>query len=155
MSKPTKYYSTKQEKYIAGVLGWNVVSGSGARDCHPGDIESDDYSGECKTHTSEKPSICIKYNWWHKIRLEASFRHKTPVLFVDNGNPKYTWVITYYTKPMFHDSEGFPFSIKTNVCFKVGSLDESKIYFINEWESGFHVAVLMSLQKFAELTQKR
>ena len=155
MEKPTKYYSIKQEKYIAGVLGWQTVSGSGARDCHPGDVESDEFSGECKTHTSEKTSISIKQSWWDKIRSEASYRHRTPVLFVDNGNIKNTWVVTYYTKPMYSDSYPFPFKVNTNINFKVDALNRDNVYFINEWQNYAHVVVLMSLEKFAEVVHKR
>ena len=58
-NKPTKFYSERQEKYIANQLGWDVVTGSGARDCHPGDVKSDAYLGECKTHTTVKKYILM------------------------------------------------------------------------------------------------
>ena len=154
-NKPTKYYSSNQEKYIANVLGWEVISGSGAKDCHPGDIQSEDYLGECKTHMSETNSINIKHSWWIKIKGEALVRHKTPALFVDNGNLTNIWVITYYSKAMLKDTAGFPFNIRTNVIFKADALDKHAIYFINEWQAYSHCIVLMSLEKFNEIVSKR
>lgn len=91
----TKDYSSKQEKSIASYLGWSVVSGSGARPCHPGDIISDDWLGECKTHISADNSIFFSSDVWKKICDEAIFQHRTPVLFTDDGsqNLKKTWCI--------------------------------------------------------------
>ena len=82
--KPTKYYSSRQEHKIAEELDWSVVSGSGARPHDPGDIISDDWLGECKTHTSECP-VFFDIDVWAKINEESFSRHRSPVLFVDNG----------------------------------------------------------------------
>ena len=93
--KPTKYYSTKQENSIADYLGWSVVAASGARPFHPGDIRSDDFLGECKTHTSKQSDIVIYKDVWRKITSEATSVMKRPVLFVDNGTQKIknTWCV--------------------------------------------------------------
>lgn len=90
---PTKFYSSRQEQQIARYLGWNVVSGSGSRACHPGDILSDEWIGECKTHVSSKKPIEFKSEVWNKLEDEAMSKFKYPVLFVDDGSQKitHTW----------------------------------------------------------------
>lgn len=95
MSQPTKYFSSKQEHTIADYLGWSVVVGSGARDFHPGDIISEDFLGECKTHTAPKNKITITKSVWCKIQMEAESKFKRPVLFVDDGTQsiKNTWCV--------------------------------------------------------------
>lgn len=91
----TKDYSNKQEHMIADYLGWNVVSGSGARDFNPGDIFSPFWLGECKTHTKVSDKIKIYNSHWIKIQEEAKSVFKVPALFVDNGTQKSnnTWVV--------------------------------------------------------------
>lgn len=93
--KPTKYYSNIQEKTIADYLGWDVVAGSGAASCRPGDISSPDWLGECKTHVSPGKRIEFKLSVWTKIKDEAVSRFKLPALFVDDGSQKLTrtWVM--------------------------------------------------------------
>lgn len=93
--KPTKYYSSKQEKMIADYLGWSVVVASGARPFNPGDIKSIEYLCECKTHTSVQKRIVIKKSVWKKISTEAMSVTKKPILFTDNGTQKIedTWCI--------------------------------------------------------------
>ena len=93
--RPTKYYSTRQEKRIADYLGWSAVSASGARPFNPGDIKSGDWLCECKTHTKETEKITINKKVWLKICNEARSSFKRPILFVDNGTQeiKNTWCI--------------------------------------------------------------
>lgn len=95
MNKPTKHFSAIQESSIAKALGWSVVSGSGARDFHPGDIRSDAWLGECKTHTESGKPIQFNASTWVKICEEASSQFKYPALFVDDGSQKLsnTWVM--------------------------------------------------------------
>lgn len=92
---PTKDFSSVQENRVADYLGFNVVSGSGARDCHPGDIIGKDWLGECKTHMSIVPRIQFKLDVWKKICDEATAKHRYPVLVVDDGSQKIdrTWVM--------------------------------------------------------------
>lgn len=84
-SMATKDYSNKQESIIANYLGWKRVSASGARDCHPGDIKSEEWLGECKTHTKLIKEIRFVYAQWSKICEEAMTSRRFPVMFVDNG----------------------------------------------------------------------
>jgi hypothetical protein len=84
-NKPTKHYSSLQEKTIADYLGWSAVSASGARPFTKGDIKSCDWLAECKTHTSETDIITITKSVWKKISIEAKGAMRKPVLFIDNG----------------------------------------------------------------------
>lgn len=90
-----KYYGCRQETLIASYLGWDVVSGSGARDFHPGDIISDRFLGECKTHISKQDKIYFDADVWEKIQNEAMSKFRVPILFTDNGSQsiEHTWCI--------------------------------------------------------------
>ena len=96
---PTKEVSSKQEKMIAKYLGWDTVVGSGARSFHPGDIISEDYLGECKTHMTKQSKIVFHRDFWDKIKNEAMSKFRTPVLFVDDGTQ--TIENTYCILPCF------------------------------------------------------
>lgn len=93
--QPTKYYSNRQETSIAEYLGWSVVAGSGARSFHPGDIKSEDFLGECKTHVSLTDTIYLYISVWDKICDEAVSAFRKPALFVDNGSQRinHTWCV--------------------------------------------------------------
>ena len=84
----TKYYSSRQESMVASFLGWSIVTGSGSRPFHPGDVGDEYYLGECKTSEVETDRIKIMKSHWQKISNEAMGAHKIPVLFVDNGTQK-------------------------------------------------------------------
>ena len=89
----TKDYSSKQENMIADSLGWSVVAGSGAAACYPGDIISDEWLGECKTHLSPGKKIFFSKKVWKKIQDEAMVKRRFPVIFTDDGSQKskHTW----------------------------------------------------------------
>lgn len=103
--KPTKYYSSLQEKMIADYLGWSVVSASGARHFEPGDIKSSEWLAECKTHTKETDNVVIDKEVWKKIANEARGKMRKPVLFVDNGTQelKNTWAI--FPKRLYYNDD--------------------------------------------------
>lgn len=96
MSKSMRDYSDKQEGAIASALGWEVVAGSGAAACTPGDVIGENWLGECKTHTSEQ-KIFFDFAVWEKIEKEAAAKHRCPVLFVDDGSQDvhHTWALCY------------------------------------------------------------
>lgn len=81
-----KEASNLQESRISKYLGWNKVVASGARNFHPGDIESEDWLGECKTHTKVSNKVIFHKDIWDKICSEAQSKMKYPILFVDNGS---------------------------------------------------------------------
>lgn len=103
MEKNKKYYSSKQENMISKLLGWSVVSGSGSRSLHPGDIVAEEWLGECKTHETSGHRITFTYSVWKKITDEAVSKFKFPALFVDDGsqNISDTWC-------MFRQRPGIP-----------------------------------------------
>lgn len=126
MGQPTKYYSSKQEHMIADYLGWSVVSGSGARAFHPGDIRSDDFLGECKTHVERVDRIVIYNKVWAKIISEATSVFKTPVLFIDNGSQRVdsTWCVIPRNVVLSHDIK--PVHFETDLsCINISKTQTS------------------------------
>ena len=71
MNRPTRFYSNKQEKKVAKVLGGKQVSNSGATPFHTGDVRTDKWLIECKTCTTEKASFSIKRDWLVKNKEES------------------------------------------------------------------------------------
>lgn len=133
----TKDFSNKQEKMIADYLGWSVVSGSGARACHPGDIIGEDWLGECKTHETTGKSIFFSTNVWTKICEEATFQHRRPVLFTDDGsqNIRKTWCLI----PIFTVEDDWsvqPMKKKFRANFTMNHEDLAKLYDCNGIQSG-------------------
>jgi hypothetical protein len=94
-SKNNKYYSNKQESMVADYLGWHQVGGSGSKAYAPGDVNSDNWLGECKTHDTEQAKIMFFKTHWFKICEEARAKGRYPALFVDNGTQvsQNTWVM--------------------------------------------------------------
>ena len=97
MSRMTnnKYFSNRQESMIANYLGWKQIGGSGSRPFAPGDVNSYQWLGECKTHDTETTNIVFLKRHWLKICEEAWSKNRFPVLFVDNGTQlsQNTWVM--------------------------------------------------------------
>lgn len=91
----TKDFSNKQEQMIATYLDWKQVVGSGSRPTFTGDVISDEWLGECKTHTKPDHKIVFDIKVWNKIVSEASAKFKQPAYFVDDGSQKSarTWVM--------------------------------------------------------------
>lgn len=91
MNKKAK--SAKQESTVAKYLGWQVVSGSGSRPFHVGDILCEEWLGECKTHVTSKHNIVFDLHVLNKIHDEATSKHRFPVLIVDDGSQEieHTW----------------------------------------------------------------
>lgn len=100
----TKFYSNIQETTIARFLGWHVTSGSGSRPYHQGDIYSENWLGECKTHVTPNDKIVIHKKVWDKIQSEAQSNFKYPVLFVDDGHQStdHTWCVFPYIAVVLH-----------------------------------------------------
>ena len=72
MNRPTRFYSSKQEKKVAKVLGGKTVSNSGAPAFVAGDVTLNDWLIECKTTTAtSKASFSIKKEWLEKNKEEA------------------------------------------------------------------------------------
>lgn len=74
-SKPTRYYSKKQEEAVAKAVGGKRTPNSGATDFGgKSDVDiANLFNIECKTKTSNSESISIKKEWIHKNKREALF----------------------------------------------------------------------------------
>lgn len=71
MNRPTRFYSNKQEKHVAKVVGGRQTANSGATPFQKGDVVTNDWLIECKTCTSERESFTIKKDWLSKNEEEA------------------------------------------------------------------------------------
>lgn len=111
---------------IADYLGWSVVTGSGARPCHPGDVISDDWLGECKTHEKSGHTIFFSSDVWEKIVEEATKMHRSPVLFTDDGSQKLenTWCIfNQFMIDDFWDKKQYPSDFVQHITIKLEDLN--------------------------------
>jgi len=90
-----KEASSKQENMVANFMGWEVVSGSGARPFSPGDVKNEHYLVECKTHVKEQKNVVFVKAHWDKIKKESMSTGKYPALITDNGTQikNATWVM--------------------------------------------------------------
>jgi len=71
MIKPTRFYSSKQEKAVAKKVGGKQTANSGATKFEKGDVTTDRWLIECKTNINEKSSFAIKKSWLEKNKQEA------------------------------------------------------------------------------------
>ena len=69
--RPTRFFSSKQEKAIAKAVGGKQVANSGATAFNKGDVTTSDWLIEAKTCTTEKKSFSIKREWLDKNKREA------------------------------------------------------------------------------------
>lgn len=117
----TKDFSSVQESKVADALGWKVVTGSGARPCVPGDVRSDKWLGECKTHTEPGQRIFFDLAVWEKIQHEADVQHRSPALIVDDGSQDLnkTWVLCRAVSISYEDMAQVDpnFAIRKNISF--------------------------------------
>ena len=77
ITKPTRYYSKRQENKIAKQVGGKRTANSGATAFQKGDVVTDDWLIEAKTCVSEKQSFSIKREWLDKNREEAFAMNKS------------------------------------------------------------------------------
>ena len=92
--KPTRWYSSKQEKAVAKKLGGKTTPNSGATMFQPGDVQLENMLVECKTKMSHSDSISIKKDWLEKITQEAVFMGKPYSALVFNFGPDEESVLT-------------------------------------------------------------
>lgn len=119
----TKDYSKVQESMVADFLGWEVVSGSGAAACHPGDVISEDWLGECKTHVKPGQKIFFSKSVWKKICDESMVKRRYPVLFTDDGSQRAnkTWCLFSYRQLNLEEVDPFndtTYLKRTNISFE-------------------------------------
>lgn len=162
-----KEASYKQEHMVAKYMGWGVVSGSGARPFKPGDITSDYFLVECKTHVERQDKICFRQKHWDKLVIEAQSTNKFPLLVTDNGtqNSEYTWVmmplrvISNCSIPNGIDGLNNTTKSHNTVVFehheaislyKSKDIENQTSMFIIKWESDGECMAIMPLCKFKE-----
>ena len=88
--KPTRYYSSKQEKSVAQATGGKQTSNSGATNFGgKGDVLLPGHSFliECKTKTTPSDSISIRKEWIEKNAQEAAFEGKAYSAIAFNFGP--------------------------------------------------------------------
>ena len=71
MNKPTRYYSSRQEKKVAKAVGGRQTANSGATAFSKGDVITPSWVIECKTKTSDSKSFTIQEEWLLKNEEEA------------------------------------------------------------------------------------
>lgn len=87
-TKPTRYYSKKQETTVAKATGGHPTANSGATDFGgKGDILTEQWLLECKTKTTHAESISIKKEWFDKNQYEAVEMGKPYSAVVFNFGP--------------------------------------------------------------------
>lgn len=121
----TKVYSQIQEKRVGKYLNWGVVSGSGCRAGHPGDLMGAHFLGECKTHTDRGHKITFNLNVWVKLCNESQSIYKFPVLIVDDGSQdiKQTWCLfPVFVCPSYTEFKPLSLNIRKNIVFDPNDL---------------------------------
>lgn len=69
--RPTRFYSSQQERRIAKAVGGKQTANSGATSFVKGDVTTDDWLFEAKTHTEERQQFTIRKEWIEKNKEEA------------------------------------------------------------------------------------
>lgn len=75
-TRPTRYYSSLQEKAVSKAIGGKQTSNSGATMFQKGDVTNDIWLIECKTKTKESDSITLHKEWITKNKNESLFMNK-------------------------------------------------------------------------------
>lgn len=69
--RPTRFYSSRQERAVAKAVSGKKVANSGATAFQKGDVTTNNILIECKTCVEEKKSFSIKREWLEKNKEEA------------------------------------------------------------------------------------
>lgn len=93
--RPTRFYSSRQEKKVAKAVGGKQTANSGATAFSKGDVRNDLFLLECKTHTEFRNSFTIKRDWIDKNREEAFQMGKHySALVIDFGDGENHYLIS-------------------------------------------------------------
>ena len=84
---PTRYYSKKQENYVAQRFNGERTKNSGATMFDKSDVKLEQFNIECKTKTTHSESISIKKEWIEKNKQEALFMGKPYSTIAFNFGP--------------------------------------------------------------------
>lgn len=144
-----KQASDKQEKAIAKYLGWHQVKGSGSRPTFTGDVESIEWLGECKTHTTPNHKIHFDCKVWNKIVDEAAAKFRTPVYFSDDGSQDLSKTFVMFSANMLTENVvNLDLEVTTAWNFEPKSLQPGSLYKLKMGKQFVYVA---RLQDFKEV----
>lgn len=94
MNRPTRFYSSRQEKKIAKAVNGKQTANSGATAFNKGDVTTDKWLFEAKTKTSESKSFSIKRDWIDKNKEEAFAMGKPySAVVIDFGDGKQFYLL--------------------------------------------------------------
>jgi hypothetical protein len=82
--RPSRWYSSRQEKHIAKAVSGKQVANSGATTFNKGDVTTDSWLFEAKTKMNTCKSFSIKKEWLDKNREEMFAMGKTYSALVFN-----------------------------------------------------------------------
>lgn len=92
--RPTRFYSSRQEKAVAKAIGGKQVSNSGATNFNKGDVTAENVLIECKTCTKPQSSFSVKREWITKNREEAFAMGKSySAVAIDFGQNEQFYII--------------------------------------------------------------
>lgn len=92
--KPTRFYSSRQEKTVAKAVGGKVVPNSGAIRFGAGDVQTNHILLECKTVTKEQKTFTVKREWIEKNQEEAFAMGKMfSAVAIDFGDGEQFYII--------------------------------------------------------------
>lgn len=93
--KPTRYYSSKQEKEVASKLNGRVTPNSGATPWIKGDVLLENFLLEMKTQTKSKETFTLRKEWFEKNDKECLLMSKpySAVVFNFGPNEKNYYII--------------------------------------------------------------
>lgn len=74
--KPTRFFSSIQEKKVAKSCNGSVTKNSGATPFQKGDVLTEKILIECKTQTKNKETFTLHKEWLEKNEKEALFMGK-------------------------------------------------------------------------------
>lgn len=74
--KPTRFYSSQQEKDVAKAVGGRRTANSGATPFSKGDVTAEDWLFECKTQTKAKETFTLRKEWFEKNLQESLYMGK-------------------------------------------------------------------------------
>ena len=86
--KPTRHYSSMQEKSVASAIGGRKTPNSGATPNVKGDVLTKDWIVECKTCEKSQKSFTMKKEWFEKNKAEGMFMDKNYSAVVFNFGPR-------------------------------------------------------------------
>ncbi len=72
----TKYWSDRQEEYIAKFIGGRTQPSSGSGKFKKSDVICDSVLIECKTAMEEKKTFSIKQEWLEKVKVQSVMNHR-------------------------------------------------------------------------------